>query len=68
MGMNIVRKIQRLFSKKKKANSCAVSVEMDEKNRVRSEIILTAKESMEMDRKKRRERFDKWLNEHKSSV
>jgi hypothetical protein len=64
--MNILRKIQRLFNKK--VNSRTVSVETDEENRVRAEIIMTAKESMEMDRKKRQKRFEKWLNEHKSSV
>jgi hypothetical protein len=66
--MNTARKIQGLFSKKKKADACVLSRETDEKNRVRAEIILTEEESLEMDRKKRRERFEKWLNGRGSSV
>jgi formiminotetrahydrofolate cyclodeaminase len=64
--MNILKKIKRLFNKK--VNSYTISQETDEKKRVRSEIILTDKESLEMDRKKRMERFEKWLKEHGSSV
>lgn len=64
--MNILRKIKRLFNKK--VNSYTVSLETDENKQVRSEIIMTKNESLEMDRKKRRERFEKWLNEHGSSV
>lgn len=53
--MNLIRKIKRLFSK-------------GEKKRVNAEIILTEKESLEMGRKERQERFAKWLNEHKQST
>jgi hypothetical protein len=62
--MNILRKMRRLFGKERRMNSVAVSRETDENNRVKAEIILSAKESMEMDRKKRRDRFNKWLIEH----
>jgi hypothetical protein len=62
--MNILKKIRRLFGKNRAANDYAVSRETDETGRVRAEIILTEKEAREMDRKKRQERFTKWLNEH----
>jgi hypothetical protein len=66
MKMNILRTIQGLFSKEKSANSYTLSLDKDKKKRVQAEIILTAKESAEMSRKERLERYSEWLEKHKS--